>query len=191
MKLRRLYLLGSLLVLGLNGCALLPGSPPTERLVLEKPGETLSKSRSGRFVIKGVSSNSGQAEERGAQGRFEWLEFQPNATSLPGFDHRTRQVLIWMGSLGQSAGSLENVSGSVRAYDDQGLRLSQRSQTRLMTSLLGVGAAEKISDDQVAQLLGTLMNIFRQAADSSQASQRSSFRFGDIEVSLIVAPDPA
>lgn len=195
MKLRPFcFSLGIAVVLSLGGCVSLRDASPVDRLSLEKPGETVANARSGRFVIRALAGQGMEGDERGAQGRFEWLEFQPTPHRSSGFDPPGRQVLIWLGALGQSTGSLEKIYGAqnpVRVYDDQGHPLSQRSQIRLLASLFGNANAEKISDDDIAQLLNNLMAIFQQAIELSGGVQRSRFRFGDLEVSLIVAPDPA
>lgn len=167
----------------LVGCAsIAPDQATRERLVLERSNETLLQARAGRFIIR--AQRQGQ-DDRGAQGRFEWLDYR--ATN----DAR-RQILIWLGPLGQSAASLEHrvlPSGTIiTAYDDQGLSLEHHDQLRFLSSVLGNDAA-MLSDQDIYTTLRNIMTFFQESANSTARSQESEFRIGNTVVNLRIAMD--
>lgn len=175
----------SLLLLGLAvGCtSIAPDHAARERLVLERRDEVLAQSRAGRFVLQGLSPN---LRERGAQGRFEWLEYRSTQGA-------SRQVLIWLGPLGQSAASLElrnqTLAGpSVAAYDENGLRLSHQDQLRFLSNALG-NSALAMGDAEIEQTLQSIMQFFRSSLDAQSARHESQFAIGNALVRLRIAFD--
>ena len=182
---RSLHWLCSLLVLGvIAGCAsVAPDHAARERLLLERSDEVVAQNRAGRFVLQGLSSH---LQERGAQGRFEWLEYR----SAQG---AARQVLIWLGPLGQSAASLElrrETTGrlSVAAYDDNGRRLSHQDQLRFLSSVLGNGALT-MSDAETQQAMMSIMQFFQASVAAQSPRHESQLAIGKAMIHLRIAFD--
>jgi hypothetical protein len=183
---RVLWQCSTALALGLlGGCAFLAPEPPIrERLVLERPGDVVTQARAGRFVIRSQSST---ADERGAQGRFEWLEY----ASAP---NGRRQVLIWLGPLGQSVASLEQrmtaqATGLVAAFDDRGLRLAQRDRHRFLAAVLGSDVVASVSDQEINAALASLMAFFQDAASTQAARHESQLQIQTTLIHLRIAFD--
>lgn len=166
------------------GCAsIAPDQTVRERLVLERSDEILVQTRAGRFVLQGQAPNLG---ERGTQGRFEWLEYR-SSQGAP------RQVLIWLGPLGQSAASLEQrwqpVSGpAIAAYDEQGLRLTHQDQLRFLSAVLGRDALA-MSDDEVYVALQSIMRFFQASVNAQATRHESQFLVGKAVIDLRIAFD--
>jgi hypothetical protein len=170
----------------LGGCAFLAPEPPTrERLVLERQGEIVVQARAGRFVIRAQAPN---ADERGAQGRFEWLEYASASNDR-------RQVLIWLGPLGQSVASLEQrmmgqpKTASVAAFDDQGLRLAQHDQLRFLVAVLGRNVVASVTDQEINAALADLMGFFQDAVATQAVRHESQLRINATQISLRIAFD--
>ncbi len=188
-------------VLLLTGFGCTTTSPPTqnERLSLDRPGEEVQAVRTGRFIIH-ARSQQRPDELRGGQGRFEWLQL---ARTTSGSRPDERQVLIWLGPLGQTLGSLERNTPTrqggllqgmstekVRAYDHQGLPLDVARQTQLMESLLGDGAKEFNIGD-IDAVLTSLMTIMEAISRSNQSPREFQFQIRQTQVTLRAVLDPA
>lgn len=196
---------GALLVaLLISGCAT-TAIDSRERLQLERPDETLALVKTGRFVIRAAARNatgSTQGVERGAQGQFEWREYRSRSTTAMTTTMTTepttspaaaaREVVIWRGPLGQSAGSIEMVRGVSRTFDDQGRRLDHQDQLRFLRALLGEEAAPAMTDPQITAALNQLMAFFHQALaerDGPGGVHQTTLDFGHTIVSLRIAVD--
>ncbi len=195
---------GALLVaLLISGCAT-TAIDSRERLQLERPDETLALVKTGRFVIRAAARTpigSTQGVERGAQGQFEWREYRSRSTSAMTTTMTTepttspaaaREVVIWRGPLGQSAGSIEMVRGVSRTFDDQGRRLDHQDQLRFLRALLGEEAAPAMTDPQITAALNRLMAFFHQALaerDGLRGVHQTTLDFGHTIVSLRIAVD--
>ncbi len=182
---RSVHWLCSLLVFStIAGCAsIAPDHSARERLLLERSDEVIAQNRAGRFVLRGLSAN---LQERGAQGRFEWLEYR----SAQG---AARQVLIWLGPLGQSAASLElrpqtAENASVAAYDENGLRLSHQDQLRFLSNVLGNGAST-MSDAETQQAMQSIMQFFQASVAAQSPRHESQFIIGSAVIHLRIAFD--
>lgn len=195
---------GALLVaLLISGCAT-TAIDSRERLQLERPDETLALVKTGRFVIRAAArtpTGSTQGVERGAQGQFEWREYRSRSTTAMTTTMTTepttspaaaREVVIWRGPLGQSAGSIEMVRGVSRTFDDQGRRLDHQDQLRFLRALLGEEAAPAMTDPQITAALNRLMAFFHQALaerDGLRGVHQTTLDFGHTIVSLRIAVD--
>lgn len=182
---------GALLVaLLISGCAT-TAIDSRERLQLERADETLVMVTTGRFVIRAAARTPTDAAplvERGAQGQFEWREYRSAATMAT----TTREVVIWRGPLGQSAGSIETVRGVSSTFDDQGRRLDHQDQLRFLRALLGDEAAPAMNDPQITAALNRLMAFFHEALaerDGSRGVHQTTLDFGRTIVSLRIAVD--
>lgn len=182
---------GALLVaLLISGCAT-TAIDSRERLQLERADETLVMVTTGRFVIRAAARTPTDAApllERGAQGQFEWREYRSAATMAT----TTREVVIWRGPLGQSAGSIEMVRGVSSTFDDQGRRLDHQDQLRFLRALLGDEAAPAMNDPQITAALNRLMAFFHEALaerDGSRGVHQTTLDFGRTIVSLRIAVD--
>ena len=182
---------GALLVaLSISGCAT-TAIDSRERLQLERADETLVMVTTGRFVIRAAARTPTDAApllERGAQGQFEWREYRSAATMAT----TTREVVIWRGPLGQSAGSIEMVRGVSSTFDDQGRRLDHQDQLRFLRALLGDEAAPAMNDPQITAALNRLMAFFHEALaerDGSRGVHQTTLDFGRTIVSLRIAVD--
>jgi hypothetical protein len=170
----------------LSGCAsLTPELAPRERLILERQGELLVAARAGRFVM--LAKSVGQ-DERGAQGRFEWLTFTSSGEGV-------RHVLIWIGPFGQSAASIEQRrhellrQPSITAFDDQGLRLTELDQLRFLGNVVGREVIASITPQDIQRTLAELMAFFEKAASTQTARHESQLRFRDTDLALRIVFD--
>lgn len=187
MRLRLFWQCSTALALGhLGGCAFLAPEPPIrEQLVLERAGETVLQARAGRFVIR---SQSPHMDERGAQGRFEWLEYASASNGR-------RQVLIWLGPLGQSVASLEQrMTGqpntiSIAVFDDRGLRLAQHDQHRFIAAVLGRDVVASVTEQEINAALRNLMGFFQDAVATQAARHESQLQINATQISLRIAFD--
>ena len=199
---------GALLVaLLISGCAT-TAIDSRERLQLERPDETLALVKTGRFVIRAAArtpTGSTQGVERGAQGQFEWRDYRSRSTTAMPTTMTTtmtteptsppaaaREVVIWRGPLGQSAGSIEMVRGVSSTFDDQGRRLDHQDQLRFLRALLGDEAAPAMNDPQITAALNRLMAFFHEALaerDGSRGVHQTTLDFGRTIVSLRIAVD--
>ena len=182
---------GALLVaLSISGCAT-TAIDSRERLQLERADETLVMVTTGRFVIRAAARTPTDAApllERGAQGQFEWREYRSAATMAT----TTREVVIWRGPLGQSAGSIEMVRGVSSTFDDQGRRLDHQDQLRFLRALLGQEAAPDMKDPQIAAALNQLMAFFHQALAQRNGPggvHQTTLDFGPTIVAFRIAID--
>ena len=180
-------LLAALLI---SGCATI-AIDSRERLQLERPDETLALVKTGRFVIRAAArtpTDSAPRVERGAQGQFEWREYRSAEMTAA----TTREVVIWRGPLGQSAGSIEMVRGVSSTFDDQGRRLDHQDQLRFLRALLGDESTPAMNDPQITAALNRLMAFFHEALaerDGSRGVHQTTLDFGRTIVSLRIAVD--
>lgn len=169
------------LVLVLSGCAT-PHHDGRERFVLDRPHETVQQSLTGRFVIR--ARLAGVDDEKGGQGTFEWLQYG------------SREVLMLLGPLGQSAGTLELSRDAIKTFDDQGRRLDDGEQLRFLRSWLGDQAVEGMTPEQMHRGLIDMMGPFRgerrDVASAQPLRQRESvLALGSATVSLRIVFDRA
>lgn len=199
-----------LVALLISGCAT-TAIDSRERLQLERPDEILAMVKTGRFVIRAAPRapmDSAPAAERGAQGQFEWREYRSagiTATTMTAQSttrmatesttpsaQTTREVVIWRGPLGQSAGSIEVVRGVSSTFDDQGRRLDHQDQLRFLRALLGEEATPEMKDPQIAAALNQLMAFFHQALAQRNGPggvHQTTLDFGPTIVALRIAID--
>lgn len=182
---RPAHWLCSLMVLGvIAGCAsIAPDRASRERLLLERSDEVMVQTRAGRFILQGQGPS---LRERGAQGRFEWLEYQSNQGAK-------RHVLIWLGPLGQSAASLEQrpqatVGPLITAYDENGQRLSHQDQLRFLSNILGNDGLT-MSDAEIQRVLQSIMGFFQSAVSAQSLRHESQFAIGSALIDLRIALD--
>lgn len=206
-------LMGSAIILMQAGCVTHPARPTaapvltapqdtplpeSTTLQIEKPGEEIKVSRSGRFVIQ-ASAREQPDVVRGGQGRFEWLSIAPvNAADGRG----ERQIMTWQGPLGRTLGSLErrpkasNASGSlgqgseIRAFDAEGLMLNATEQQRMLIGLLGPGAA-RFSEADINTTLTLLMVSIEQMGRFPEEPREFRFRIQQTDIVLLAVLDPA
>lgn len=195
-------LTGCALSLLIAGCATppQPTSPRPEQgtLQLEAPGEQVRLARSGRFVIQ-ASSREQPDVMRGGHGRFEWLSMTPaNTTDGRG----ERQIMIWLGPLGQTLGSLERrarpsntsallgLGSEIRAFDAEGLMLNTAEQQRMLIALLGTEAAQFNAAD-IDETLTLLMISMEQMSRSLEGPREFRFRIHRTDIVLRAVLDPA
>lgn len=193
-----ILLASSALSVVLLGCATSPTQSEREALRLESREEHIRLARSGRFVIQ-ASSREQPGTLRGGQGRFEWLSIAPVTAGDSGSE---RQVLIWLGPLGQTLGSLErrtrpsNVStllglgSEIRAFDAEGLRLNNAEQLQLLVALLGAEAA-RFNEADIEETLALLMISIEQVSRSLESPRQFRFRIHQIDIVLRAVLDPA
>ena len=195
-------LLCGLAIAGLAGCAI--ESPPRpvapERLSLEQQDEQIKVSRSGRFILSARLQASEQ--QRGGQGRFEWLQLV--SPTAPAIDRNERQVLIWLGPLGQTLGSIERrlverqaglvlkekkVDEHLHAFDADGRLLGARQQSGLAQVLLGESASV-MGDAEIQALMRSLMISMESVANAASGSREFQFRVQQLDVTLRAVLDP-
>ena len=195
-------LLCGLAIAALAGCAI--KSPPRpaapERFSLERPDEQLKVSRSGRFILSARLQASEQT--RGGQGRFEWLQLV--SPTGPTVDRSERQILIWLGPLGQTLGSIERrlverqaglllkekkIDESLHAFDADGRLLGARQQSSLAHALLGESASV-MGDAEIQALMRSLMLSIESIASSSSGSREFQFRVQQLDIMLRAVLDP-
>lgn len=189
------------LILLIAACATppppMPPQPQQGTLELERPGEEVRLFRAGRFVIQ-ASSREQPDVVRGGHGRFEWLSIVPSGIT----DGRgERQIMIWLGPLGQTLASLErkarpsNTSGllgsgsEIRAFDAEGLMLNTNEQQRMLSSLLGPEASRFNAAD-IDEILTMLMISMEQMGRSPEGPREFRFRIHQTEIVLRAALDP-
>ncbi len=153
---------------------------PHPKFQLERTGESLTKSQSGRFVLKGTDS-AGQPQ--GTQGRFEWLVY--------GNAGEARQALILIGPLGQSMGVIEKVSANnnVNAYDHQGLLLGPERRQEILVQVLGQNGSAQLIEQETDALLANIVRFFEQAAAQGIRRTEQDFRLGPARFSLTILLD--
>ena len=197
--LRRAVVLMPMTGLTLAGCASFGPHMEEQHLLLERPGEALALSRSGRFSARALLA---QGLERGAQGRFEWMELQSAK--------QRRQVLLLLGPLGQSAASFERplamtvaadstqpadppspqTRPQVRIYDADGLRLGRRAQDLILGALIGTSNAAALSEDQTQEWLHRVMDFIAASITSPSGRVReASFAVSDARLVMRLAID--
>ena len=186
----------------LAGCAIKSPRPPVapDRFSLERPDEQLKVSRSGRFILSARLQASEQT--RGGQGRFEWLQLiTPTA---PAADRSERQILIWLGPLGQTLGSIERrmeerqaglllkekkIDESLHAFDADGRPLGARQQSGLAHALLGESASA-MGDAEIQALMRSLMIAIESMANATSGSREFQFRVQQLDITLRAVLDP-
>ncbi len=195
-------LLCGLAIASLAGCAIKPPPRPAapERFSLERPDEQLKVSRSGRFILSARLQTSEQA--RGGQGRFEWLQLV--SPTSPAVDRSERQILIWLGPLGQTLGSIERrlverqaglvlkekkVDEHLHAFDADGRLLGARQQSGLAQVLLGESASV-MGDAEIQALMRSLMISMESVANAASGSREFQFRVQQLDVTLRAVLDP-
>lgn len=195
-------LLCGLAIAALAGCAVKPSPRPAapERFSLERPDEQLIISRSGRFILSARLQASEQA--RGGQGRFEWLQLV--APAGPAVDRSERQILIWLGPLGQTLGSIERrlverqagllikerkIDESLHAFDADGRLLGARQQSSLAHALLGESASV-MGDAEIQALMRSLMRSIESMANTGSGSREFQFRVQQLDIMLRAVLDP-
>lgn len=164
----------------LSGCAT-PQHDGRERLVLERPGDVIHQSLTGRFVIR-VQLPGG--DEKGGQGKFEWLDFG------------SREVLMLLGPLGQSAGTIELSRHALKTFNDRGRRLDDEEQLQFLRGWLGHRAVDGLTPAQIHDGLTGILHSFRRppeaaAQESPPARRDAVLVFGTATVSLRIALDSA
>lgn len=169
-----------------------------ETLKLDQPGEQVRLSRSGRFVIQASSRNQPDVL-RGGHGRFEWLSLAP-AGSRDG--RGERQIIIWLGPLGQTLGSVErrirpsNIStllgmgSEIKAFNADGLMLNTTEQQRMLIALLGPEASRFNAAD-IDETLTLLMISMERISQSLESPREFRFRIHQTDIMLRAALDPA
>ncbi len=159
------------------GCATVS---PLPRFQLERAGESLTKSQSGRFVLKGTDA---LGEPQGTQGRFEWLVY--------GNAEKSRQALVLVGPLGQSIGVLEKVSTNkyVNVYDHQGLLLGPERRQEILVQVLGQSGSTQLVERETDALLAAIVRFFEQAADEGRRRTEQDFGLGPTRFSLTILLD--
>lgn len=169
-----------MLSLLLAACASLPAGSP--QLTLERPGESLSWMREGRFAIRAVNS---QGHERGEQGRFEWFEFK-------GVSQSSRNVLLLIGPIGQNVGALEQFAGSLRAFNEQGLLLNANDQARIMSVIFSNSATDRVGlqTEDVQHTLHQITAFFQSVSRSRQSSHDTSITLPQSTIHLRVVLEP-
>lgn len=146
----------------ITACAGLPTQ--REQFYPQHADERLDEIRSGRFVIRIIDAGN---DSRGTQGQFELMRL--SSTTTPG---AARRVLIWLGPLGQSIGSLEQRPDlPVRIFDAQGLLLTKADKRQFAQGLLGLQASEFVNDEALDRLLNALLEFTGQANDTHQQHQ--------------------
>jgi len=178
------------LALLLSACATVP--TPQSSAQSERANELTESVRSGRFVIRATTHPEGQP--RGAQGRFEWLSFRARLNA-----EQSRQVLIWVGPLGQTLGRIEQqreqrieqqteqfeqAEQTVFSTDPDPLTAEQQSS--FMASLLGT----PVTPREVEGLITKLMALFTQAARRDLPRQELRLQHEGLMVDLRLVFDP-
>ncbi len=159
------------------GCATVS---PLPKFQLERAGESLTKSQSGRFVLKGTDA---AGEPQGSQGRFEWLVYKDA--------EKSRQALVLIGPLGQSMGVLEKVSTNnfVNAYDHQGLLLGPERRQEILVQVLGQYGSAPLVEREADALLAAIVRFFEQAAEEGRRRSEQDFGLGPARFSLTILLD--
>ncbi len=153
---------------------------PLPQFQLERAGESLAKTQSGRFVLKGTDA-SGQPQ--GTQGRFEWLVYGNPETS--------RQALILIGPLGQSMGVIEKVSANnkLNIYDHQGLLLDPDNRRNILIQMLGQDGSMQAFEQDTDALLAAVVRFFERTSSEGHRRAEQDFRLGPAQFSLTILVD--
>ena len=173
------------LALLLSACATVP--TPQSSAQSERANELTESLRSGRFVIRATAHPEGQP--RGAQGRFEWLSFRARLNA-----EQSRQVLIWVGPLGQTLGRIEQQSEqraisappTLLVFSTDPDPLTAEQQSSFMASLLGT----PVTTREVEGLITKLMALFTQAARRDLPRQELKLQHEGLMVDLRLVFDP-
>lgn len=173
----------------LSACATVPslhGSAQSERA-----NEFTELVRSGRFVIRAAAYPAG--EPRGAQGRFEWISFRARLNS-----EQHRQVLVWVGPLGQTLGRIEqqgewqidqrliSAPSTLLVFSTDPDPLTAEQQSSFMQSLLGT----PVTPREVEGLITKLMALFAHAARRDLPRQELRLQHEGLIVDLRLVFDP-
>jgi len=145
------------LALLLSACATVP--TPQSSAQSERANELTESVRSGRFVIRATTHPEGQP--RGAQGRFEWLSFRARLNA-----EQSRQVLIWVGPLGQTLGRIEQQRE--QRTEQQTEQFEQAEQTAR-------AQLAKAQNEQRVINAPPVLLVFSTDPDPLTAEQQSSF----------------
>ncbi len=177
---RRLLALGATAFV-VYGCSAIPQQ---RHLELQRPDETLIKSRAGRFSVQVIETPAPESP-RGSQGRFEWLQYQSGQS--------TRSLLLIIGPFGQSLGGIEkNQSSSMQQdftlslFDEQGFIVEQKEQWRLLSSLAGRAIEE---NSVTSQTLNSFMGFVTAATASDLRVQEIEIPLADIALRFRIALD--
>ena len=182
------------------GCAApIPKQPAMERFSLERADEQIRLARSGRFILSAQHPQWDQ--RRGGQGRFEWLQLAP-ATAMPS-NQVERQILIWLGPLGQTLGSLERrliaspagllkekrIEAMIVAFDAEGSPLDVQQRSWITRALLG-DTVMALDEAELRLLMRSLMDSFESLAASVSASREFEFSIRQLDIRLRAVLDP-
>lgn len=184
----------------LSGCAApIPQPPAVERFSLEKADEQLRLARSGRFILSVQHPQWDQ--RRGGQGRFEWLQLTP-ATAMPS-NQVERQLLIWLGPLGQTLGSLERrliaspagllkekrIEAVIHVFDAQGRPLDVQQHSWITRALLG-DTVTALDEVELRLLMRSLMDSFESLATLASGGREFEFSIRQLDIRLRAVLDP-
>ena len=159
-------------------CAGLPTQ--REQFYPQHADEQIDEVRSGRFVLRLTEAGT---ESLGTQGQFELMRL--SSMTKP---RASRRVLIWLGPLGQSLGSLEQRPDlPVRIFDAQGLLLSEGDKRRFAQRLLGLQSSESVNDAALDRLLDALLELITRATKTDEEHQLA---VGSAQLHLRIALDP-
>lgn len=176
------FLMTSVVALSATGCATM--APLSgERHPLVSAEQQLIAAQTGRFSLRIEGESS---PNQGLQGRFEWMEL-----ASVGSSPIKRQLLIWIGPLGQSLGRIERetslLDDRISIYGDQGQPLSIEQQFLFIEKAVGPA----ITPSDVAPFAISLMEFFKSTLQSPPAGPvaETGFRFNSRVIRLRVVPD--
>lgn len=166
--------------LALTACTTL--SETRQQVVAQYQEHQLQKTLTGRFSLRLQSDQ--QENDRGAQGRFEWLHY----SAVPGAD-QSRYVLIWSSSLGQAFGRIEwwqnGAAPDYRVFNEKNELLDQKARSELLARLLG----RAFEDDAMNEMLAALTQSF--IAAEARGADAFEWRHAEFLVFLRILVDPA
>jgi len=165
--------------LALAACTTL--SETRQQVFTQYQESQLQKTLTGRFALRLQSDQ--QENDRGAQGRFEWLHYGP----APGAD-QSRYILIWSSSLGQALGRIEwwqnGAAPEYRVFNEKNELLDQEARSELLARLLG----RAFENDAMDEMLGALTQSFM--ATETHGTNAFEWRHADFLVFLRILVDP-
>lgn len=185
----------------ISGCAVIEpmADVKSEPLILQKALEQPAISRSGRFVVQ-ATRTARQPTDHGAQGHFEWIELRSGS-------HKARQLLLFLGPLGQSGPTLERelvfdranifaseaqwIPDAVRVFDERGRPLARGEERVLLAKLIGSRVSDAISDIQIKALLTSVMNLFQATSTEQDPNYHRIYSSDALEISVRIAYDEA
>lgn len=182
------------------GCAApIPKQAAVEHFSLERADEQLRLARSGRFILSVQHPQWDQ--RRGGQGRFEWLQLIP-ATVMPS-NQVERQILIWLGPLGQTLGSLERrliaspagllrekrIEAVIHAFDAEGRPLDVQQRSWMTRALLG-DTLVALDEAELRLLMQSLMDSFESLSTLAPGGREFEFSIRQLDIRLRAVLDP-